>query len=76
MRFILAFAAASAALTTFPLAAQQALTSLAGVSASNEGALTEVMVTARRREENIQNVPAAISAISGAELDTTYTVNP
>ena len=33
------------------------------------------MVTARRREENLQSVPAAISAVSGDLLDSSYTVN-
>ena len=30
--------------------------------------LEEVVVTARRREENIQDVPIAISAFSGSDL--------
>ena len=76
MRFTLAVAAAVASLIAFPLAAQQAATSRATSSASNEGALSEVLVTARHREENIQAVPAAVSAISGEQLDASYTVNP
>ncbi|MEJ0039698.1 MAG: Plug domain-containing protein [Gammaproteobacteria bacterium] len=32
-------------------------------------------MTARRREENLQAVPAALSAISGDHLDSSYTVN-
>ena len=32
------------------------------------GGLEEVIVTARRREESIQSVPVAVSAVSGAEL--------
>ena len=46
--------------------------------ANNSGeatALGEVIVTARRREENVQSVPAAISVIGGKLLDSTYTVN-
>jgi iron complex outermembrane receptor protein len=69
VRFILAAAAAaSACLSSFPLAAQQA--TRAGAT------LDEVRVTARRREENIQDVPAAISAVGGDHLDSSYTVNP
>ncbi len=45
-------------------------------SASNDGLLSEVRVTARLREENIQEVPAAISAVGGDHLDSSYTVNP
>src|SRR5689334_19406308 len=71
-----AAAAASASLIAFPLAAQQATTTRAIANASNVGALNEVLVTARRREENIQDVPAAVSAISGAQLDASYTVSP
>ena len=76
MRFILAAAAASGLLIAFPIAAQQAIQPRATAHASSEGALTDVLVTARRREENIQDVPAAVSAISGAQLDASYTVNP
>ena len=73
MRFtIAATAAASACLFSFPLVAQQAATP----GASKEGALSEVVVTARRREENLQEIPAAVSAIDGAHLDSSYTVNP
>ena len=74
MRFIFAAAAASACLIAFPLAAQESKASRAP-GATHEGVLAEVTVTARRREENLQDVPAAISAISGDHLDSSYTVN-
>jgi iron complex outermembrane receptor protein len=35
----------------------------------------EILVTARRREENSQDVPVAISALSGSTLDSTGTLN-
>src|SRR5450432_2800402 len=35
----------------------------------------EILVTARRREENSQNVPVAISVLSAASLDSTGTLN-
>ena len=76
MRLTLAAAAASGFLIAFPIAAQQAIPLRATSYLSDEGALTEVLVTARRREENIQDVPAAVSAIGGAQLDASYTVNP
>ena len=75
MRFTLAAAATSACLFVLPVAAQQATPSRTSVGASTEGTLSEVLVTARRREENIQEVPAAISAITGDHLDSSYTVN-
>jgi iron complex outermembrane receptor protein len=37
--------------------------------ASSGAALQEVTVTARKREENILNVPAAVTAVSAAQLD-------
>jgi iron complex outermembrane receptor protein len=41
------------------------------------GSLIEnVIVTARRREENLQTVPAAVSVIDSDLLDSSYTVNP
>jgi iron complex outermembrane receptor protein len=68
VRFTLAAAAASACLASLPLSAQQPTT-------GEESLLSEVIVTARRREENIQSVPAAISAIGGNLLESSYTVN-
>ena len=38
-------------------------------------ALPDVVVTARRRSENAQNVPAALSVLSGDLIDQSYTVN-
>ncbi|MFL5296145.1 MAG: TonB-dependent receptor plug domain-containing protein, partial [Phenylobacterium sp.] len=35
---------------------------------STSAALSEIVVTARRREENIQTVPESVTAISGAQL--------
>ena len=36
---------------------------------ANDGGLEEVVVTARKREENLQNVSMSISAISAAEIE-------
>src|SRR5690242_8174737 len=35
-----------------------------------------IVVTARRREEDLQTVPAAISVVGGDLLDQPYTINP
>ena len=73
MRFTLALAAGSAWLSAAAIAsAQEPPASGAQV---DSGILGEVLVTARRREENLQSVPAAISAIGGDLLDSSYTVN-
>jgi iron complex outermembrane receptor protein len=45
------------------------------MSADAQGGLPDVIVTARRREEDAQRVPAALSVISGALLERSYTVN-
>src|SRR5215470_1087282 len=47
------------------------------VAAANTAPEVErVTVTARRREEDLQRVPIAISVVSGELLDNTATVNP
>lgn len=75
MRFKLALAAASAWLSAAPIAAQQLPAPGGRADAGAEGVLDQVLVTARRREENLQSVPAAVSAIDGELLDSSYTVN-
>lgn len=52
------------------LACLAALGSLPSLSSAQEGAsiLEEIVVTARRRAENLQDVPVAVSAFNGAEL--------
>jgi iron complex outermembrane receptor protein len=58
--------AAAAALLSMPAAqAQQASPVMAPAAA---GSLEEVLVTARRREESMQDVPIAVSAFSAEEL--------
>ncbi|MFO1466192.1 MAG: TonB-dependent receptor [Steroidobacteraceae bacterium] len=52
-----------------------AVTPLAGIglttaaSAEDTGALAEIVVTAQRRAENLQNVPVSVTAFSGEALD-------
>ncbi len=80
----LALAAASACFSVLSVAAQESASpppvadEKAAADRSNAGEATtlgEVIVTARRREENVQSVPAAISVIGGKLLDSSYTVN-
>lgn len=47
--------------------AQQAA---AGAAASDEGALAEIVVTAERREENIQNVPITVAAFTADAMQS------
>jgi iron complex outermembrane receptor protein len=44
-------------------------------TASSDDALPSITVTARRRAEDAQSVPAALSVVSGDLLDRSYTVN-
>ena len=75
MRFILAFAAASACLPVSTIAARESTGTRVSSGANVASSLEGVIVTARRREENLQSVPAAVSAIHGELLDSSYTVN-
>ncbi len=79
-----ALVAVSACLVTLTVAAQEPASLLAPPEASDASqeskagdatVLGEVTVTARRREENLQSVPAAVSVIGGNLLDSSYTVN-
>ncbi len=44
-------------------------------AAETETAVDEVVVTVRHREENLQNVPAAVAAVSGEFMEKTNTTN-
>jgi iron complex outermembrane recepter protein len=54
------FLAGTSALTAMPAYAQDA--------AASEGGLKEIVVTAQRREENLQKVPVAVTAIGADDL--------
>ncbi len=58
-----AIAAASLALLSAPAALAQTAD-----PAADDGGLTEIVVTAQRRSENLQNVPISIDVISGDKL--------
>jgi len=76
VRFIFAFAAASACLPLFAIAAPEpAATRVSQGTSDAITSLEGVIVTARRREENLQSVPAAVSVVDGELLDSSYTVN-
>jgi iron complex outermembrane receptor protein len=49
--------------------------SAADAPAVSEDGLPDVIVTARRRPENAQKVPAALSVVGGDLIDQSYTVN-
>lgn len=45
-------------------------TAATGPRAAEEASLQEVVVTARRREENVQRVPVSVSVVSSEQLTT------
>lgn len=65
-RFVLSLSVASSAVAwTAPTYGQSAAPQ---VAERNEGGLEDIVVTARKREERMQDVPASISALSAGEL--------
>jgi iron complex outermembrane recepter protein len=48
--------------------AQQQTTTSGSAASSDEGALAEIVVTAERREENVQNVPISVAAFTAETL--------
>ena len=61
-----AVAAAVATILTGPQAAAQAT----GASSENSLALEEIVVTARKREESLQDVPLTVTAVSAATIES------
>jgi iron complex outermembrane recepter protein len=47
----------------------------ASSSNENQGALTEIIVVAQKRTENVQNVPITISTVSGSQLASVAATN-
>ena len=64
---VLAFAAASGA--GLALASTAAAAAAATTPAGASDTVTEVVVTAQKRAENVQDVPSAIQAITGAQIE-------
>lgn len=75
MRLVLAIAAASASLSAFAVVAQESIGTRVSSNTGDPTVLDSVIVTARRRAEDLQTIPAAVSAINGDLLDSSYTVN-
>ena len=67
VRSIMASSAAIAVATTSLFIAPAAYAQ--DEAAQNSAALDEIVVTAQRREENLQDVPLSVTAVSGDQLD-------
>lgn len=75
-RFAVLLCAVSMPVLTPSAFAQSAdATTAADAPAASEDGLPDVIVTARRRTENAQKVPAALSVVGGDLIDQSYTVN-
>lgn len=67
-----AFVIAAAVAITTPVMAQEPASSdeeVAKEAAKNPTAASEIVVTARKKEENIQEVPVAVTAVTGEALE-------
>ena len=74
-RIVRAVAASSLSLCALVAGRAEAARPAVEVDDAAGRVLAEVRVTARRREEKLQSVPAAISVLEGDLLDRSYTVN-
>ncbi|WP_445191551.1 TonB-dependent receptor [Sphingomonas sp. Tas61C01] len=77
-RFVLLLITVAAPMSVWPAQAQSIATPADGDAAGTApsiDALPDVIVTARRRAENAQSVPAALSVIGGELIDQSFTVN-
>src|SRR5690606_31640647 len=63
-----ALALAGALIVASPLHAQQTSQPAAGPASSTAGNIDDIIVTARKRDERLQDVPATISAFTGEDL--------
>lgn len=68
-RFRVAQAESSPAASSPPTSTAGSSTSSAESSQESKGGLTEVLVTAQKREESLQDVPISISVLGGEALD-------
>lgn len=69
---ILATAGIAALALAVPAQAQTAPTAASAENTAPPAALQEIVVTAQKRAENIQKVPIAVSAVSGAAIDSAH----
>ena len=69
MRLIRQFLHASTATASLAVALVIATPAAAQDEAAEEGGLEEIVVTAQRREENLQDVPLSVTALSDDKLD-------
>jgi iron complex outermembrane receptor protein len=71
---LVALAAASAAWPTIAIAQRGTTVTTAGVAEESTG-LSEIVVTAQKRDQNLQNVPVSVSSITGDQLSSVGVVD-
>ncbi len=69
MRLIRQFLHASTATATLAAAVALSTPAFAQDEAADEGGLEEIVVTAQRRSENLQDIPISVDVVSGDKLD-------
>ena len=69
MRLTRQFLLSSATLATATTSLAIATPAFAQDEAADDGSLTEIVVTAQRREENLQDIPLSVDVVSGDKLE-------
>jgi iron complex outermembrane recepter protein len=69
MRNIRTFLTASSTIATALIGLSTATPAYAQDEAADDGGLEEIVVTAQRREENLQDIPISVDVVSGDKLD-------
>ncbi|MGV0033472.1 MAG: hypothetical protein ACNYPE_00415, partial [Candidatus Azotimanducaceae bacterium WSBS_2022_MAG_OTU7] len=58
--------------TALAIATGSIMTTVAPIATAQQASLEEIIVTARKRKEDMQDVGLSVSALSGTEIERTF----